>query len=74
MTRRILNCIPAFCDGKERFQSAEIAKEVADRRQRGRTYSYYHCANCGFWHVGGHSLRERKMRIRVKHAKHPEDR
>jgi hypothetical protein len=45
------------CAGKEAFQSASLAKEVASRKTRRadrRGMNAYHCPYCGAWHIGHH--------------------
>ena len=39
----------AACEGKERFDSPNLARRAAGRR-KGR--SFYRCKACGGWHVG----------------------
>lgn len=47
------------CEGKQRFESAQLAWEIATRRKNFRTRKKeeqvrrpYRCPHCGFWHLG----------------------
>lgn len=45
----------AQCEGKERFQSPNLAHKVAGRRRHGEWHEHrqpYRCKFCGFWHIG----------------------
>lgn len=43
----------ADCRGKQAFEDATVAREVAARmRRRRRPVSVYRCAHCGRWHIG----------------------
>lgn len=41
----------ARCDGKERFESAALAHQIAGRR-KDRRWDIYRCQFCGFYHAG----------------------
>lgn len=43
-------CIPYWCAGKAKFESAALAAEVAARSHRGPR-QHYRCS-CGYFHVG----------------------
>lgn len=45
------NRINWWCDGKEPFESAVIAHEVAARRNE-MVREAYRCSACGVWHIG----------------------
>ena len=53
----------AGCEGKERFESFELAKKVATRygRKADRRMAYQ-CHYCGFFHVGTRPVRRPKSR------------
>lgn len=41
------------CTGKEPFESAAVARQVARRMsQRGKHVTSYRCDVCGLWHCG----------------------
>jgi hypothetical protein len=45
--------IPYWCAGKESFDSAVLASEVARRSGKGPREHYW-CRSCGSYHVGTH--------------------
>lgn len=61
------NPTAAHCDGKQAFDSHQLAQRVASRR-RGHSGHFhpYRCASCGKWHLGGNvvpkAIRERRSR------------
>lgn len=63
------------CIGKERFESPNLAQEVARRmreRHKGAFIQHYRCPHCGKWHVG-ESYRTSRFRSRgeirgIRHA------
>ena len=43
--------IAYWCFGKERFESAILANEVA-QREPSKNREGYRCRSCGGWHIG----------------------
>jgi hypothetical protein len=50
----LVKCRNFFCDGKERFDSAVLARTAALRKERR---NHYRCHGCGGWHVGNDTSR-----------------
>jgi hypothetical protein len=47
------------CDGKQRFDSYDLAMSVQDRRRRGDKLNAYRCMFCQGWHLGHHVSKKR---------------
>lgn len=47
-----------WCEGKEQFESAVLAQEIAARCKR-ETREIYHCTACGRFHIGSQSSARR---------------
>lgn len=49
------------CEGKQKFDSRHVARQVAEKSKKGMATTY-RCRFCGYWHPAAVSLTEKKRR------------